>query len=242
MSKLFIIKTGTTFPNTARQYGDFDAWTRNGLKIDHSEICVVDAENGAVLPRVEECGGVIVTGSHAMVTDRLSWSINIEDWIPSLVKNEIPLLGICYGHQLLARAMGGKVGFHPCGKEIGTVDIRLLPESSADPLLCSLPPQIPAHVTHSQTVLSLPSDAVRLAANSFEPNHAFRLGTCAWGVQFHPEYDAAIMKSYISEQADELEATGRDVSDLLRKVKEAPAASGLLRRFAQIVEKRRQAT
>jgi GMP synthase (glutamine-hydrolysing) len=63
MNKLFIIKTGTTFTSTARQCGDFESLTRNGLKIDHSEICVVDAENGAILPHVEERGGVIATGS-----------------------------------------------------------------------------------------------------------------------------------------------------------------------------------
>lgn len=86
MTKLFIIKIGTTFPNTARLYGDFDVWTLNGLKIDHRKICVVDAERGAALPRAEKCGGVIVTGSHAMVTDRLSWSTAIESWIPSLIR------------------------------------------------------------------------------------------------------------------------------------------------------------
>ncbi|MBW1804542.1 MAG: glutamine amidotransferase, partial [Deltaproteobacteria bacterium] len=156
-------------------------------------------------------------------------------WIPSLQEANVPFLGICYGHQLLAQAMGGKVDFHPKGKEIGTVDIHLLPESTTDPLFYALPPRFPVHVSHSQTVLSLPPGAVRLAANDFEPNHAFRLAPCLWGVQFHPEYDTGVMASYITEQADDLAAAGWVISERLSTVRETPVATGILRKFARIV-------
>jgi GMP synthase (glutamine-hydrolysing) len=76
-----------------------------------------------------------------------------------------------------------------------------------------------------------------LAANAFEPNHAFRLGNFAWGVQFHPEYSADIMRSYIKEQAKELTSAGMNVSDLLRAVSETPVAAKTLTNFARIVEK-----
>jgi GMP synthase (glutamine-hydrolysing) len=152
------------------------------------------------------------------------------DWIPSLIEANIPFLGICYGHQLLAHALGGRVGFHPGGKEVGTVDVHLLPESLTDPLFGSLPSPF-------QTVLSLPKGAVRLAWNSFEPNHAFRIGSCAWGVQFHPEYDKNIMESYVVEQAKELEAAGRDVAELLRTIRDTPVAVSILSRFALLSAK-----
>ena len=237
MRKLFIIKTGSTFPDTARQYGDFDVWTCDALGINREETCVVDVEQGAALPSVEACSGVVVTGSHAMVTDNLPWSMDVASWIPSLLEAEVPFLGICYGHQLLAHAMGGLVGSHPGGKEIGTVDVHILPEGLTDPLFRSLPLHFPAHVSHSQTVLSLPPGAVRLAANSFEPIHAFKLGKRAWGVQFHPEYEVNVMKSYILNQADELKAIGRDVSEILSTVRGTSAAKETLRRFAHIVQK-----
>ncbi len=240
MSKLFVIKTGTTFPSTARQWGDFDLWTLNGLKLSPDDVRVVDIADGDALPDVEACRGVVVTGSHAMVTDSLPWSMAIAAWIPSLIEANVPFLGICYGHQLLAHALGGHVGFHPGGKEIGTVAIHLLPDSSIDPLFCSLPSPFQAHTTHSQAVLSLPQGAVRLASNSFEPNHAFRFGPCAWGVQFHPEYDMRIMGSYIVEQAKELEMTGHDVPELLRTIRDTPVAATILRRFAGIVGKGQQ--
>ena len=72
--------------------------------------------------------------------------------------------------------------------------------------------------------------------NDFEPRHAFRLGGCAWGLQFHPEYDGNIMRSYILAQADDLEAAGRQVSALVEAVRETPAAAGILRAFAKIAQ------
>ena len=238
MNRLYIIKVGATFSATAKQYGDFEAWTAATLGAVNVEICILDAENGAALPAAADCAGVVITGSHSMVTDNLRWSVQIEKWIPSLLEARTPLFGICYGHQLLAQASGGQVGFHPRGKEIGTVKIQLDPECANDALFRSLPQSFVAHTAHSQTVLGLPSSATRLAANAYEPNHAFRLGDCAWGVQFHPEYTANIMRSYIEAQAGELETAGLDVPELLRAVKETPIAAKTLRNFARFVERR----
>jgi len=240
LRRIFIIKTGTTFPNTAQQLGDFDTWTLNGLNLTPGEVEVVDVVAGDALPKPETCRGVVMTGSHSMVTDCLPWSKAIAAWIPSIIKAAVPLLGICYGHQLLAWALGGEVGFHPGGKEIGSVDIHLLPDSIMDPLFCKLPSPFKANTSHSQTVLSLPQEAVRLASNSFEPNQAFRVGPCAWGVQFHPEYNRKIMESYILEQAEELETAGHDTSSLLRTIRVTPIAASLLKRFAIMIDKVRQ--
>jgi GMP synthase (glutamine-hydrolysing) len=237
--KIFIIKVGTTFPSTAREFGDFDLWTLKGLGCADYEAVVIDAEHGEPLPSAEECAGVVVTGSHDMVTDNLPWSARVAEWIPSLVEGNVPYLGICYGHQLLAHALGGKAGFHPRGTEVGTVEIHLLPASGDDPLFKSLPSTFPAHVTHAQTVLKLPEGAVHLATNSFEPHHTFRVGTCAWGAQFHPEYDASIMRSYIVNEAEDLKKEGIEVQAILNSVKETPLANSILKKFCDIAKSRR---
>ncbi len=238
MKRLFILKAGTTFPSTERNFGDFDLWTASAFREEDIKVCIQDVEHGADPPNPEDCSGVVITGSHSMVTDDLPWSVRLEQWLPLLLDAGIPLLGICYGHQLLARAAGGKVGFHPQGKEIGTVKIHLSPECAGDAIFGSFPRSFAAHVTHSQTVLGLPPGAVLLAFNDFEPNHAFRLGECAWGVQFHPEYTADIMRSYISEQAEELGAAGLSASELLGSVSETPFAAETLKRFARFVKAR----
>jgi len=238
MKKLNIIKIGTTFPALAHNYGDFDRWTMQRLGTGDIECCVLDVEHGAPLPAPEECAGVVITGSHSMVTDNLSWSTQLEQWLPLLIEAEVPLLGICYGHQLLARALGGEVGYHPAGKEIGTVAIRLLPEAVNDPLLQFLPQSFPAHATHSQSALKLPPGSVRLAESEHEFNHAFRIGKCAWGVQFHPEFNAAIMRSYIEHQEKDLTTTGMDIAKILGTVEETPVAAEVLACFARIAMQR----
>lgn len=238
MKNLYIIKVGTTYPAIAEQMGDFDTWTAAAFGAVDVETCVLDPREGTALPAARVCAGVVITGSPAMVTDDLPWSVELEQWIPSLLEARVPFFGICYGHQLLARATGGEVDYHPSGKEVGTVAVRLLPDCAEDVLFRSLPQSFSAHAIHSQTVVRLPRDAALLATNPYEPHHAFRLGPCAWGVQFHPEYDAGIMSSYIEEQADELESAGRNVSELLRGVVETPIAAETIKNFARLVEGR----
>ncbi len=237
MKKLFIIKAGSTFAETAARHGDFDEMARRSLGLEGNMIQVVNAAQGERLPHPDLCHGVVITGAHCMVTDNLPWSLAIETWIPALIEAETPLLGICYGHQLLGRASGGNVDFHRRGKEVGTVIIRRRPESNDDPLFDKLPHQFPVHATHAQSLLTLPPQAIHLAENDFEPHHAFRIGRCAWGVQFHPEYDSNIMRDYITKQADSLTRAGQEVNVLLQNLRETPEASSILSTFAQLATK-----
>lgn len=238
MKKFFIIKAGTTFPATRKQFGDFDKWTAEALgKID-IELAVIDAEHDAPLPPADKCAGITITGSHSMVTDNLPWSLKLEEWLRSLLSAEVPIFGICYGHQLLAKAAGGEVDFHPQGKEVGTVAVDLLDARRDDPLFRDLPDSFFVHATHAQSVLKLPPQAVHLATNNYEPHHAFRIGPVAWGIQFHPEYNPDIMRSYVEHQREILEKSGRDVDKTLAEVKETPVATQLYKSFGQLVVNR----
>ena len=228
---LVILKAGSTWPETAARLGDFDDWVRAGLGLPADEVAVVELQAGDALPDPSEVAGAVVTGSHAMVTDRESWSEATARWLARAVAAERPILGICYGHQLLAHALGGVVDYHPGGREIGTVPVRLTEAGCADPLLGTLPEEFPAHVTHAQSVRILPPGAVHLAGNEFERNHAFRVGASAWGVQFHPEFSAAAMTAYIDGQADALRAAGNDVPALRAGVAPTPESASLLARF-----------
>ena len=66
------------------------------------------SSKGHPLPPPADCRAVVITGSHAMVTDNRPWSVKVANWIPMLVNYEVPFLGICYGHQLLAQAMAAQ--------------------------------------------------------------------------------------------------------------------------------------
>jgi len=234
MKTLYIIKAGSTFASKVSLLGDFEEWVRLGLGALRCRVAVVDAVHGDTLPPVTSCAGAIVTGSHAMVTDDLPWSLGIERWITEIVEHRVPFLGICYGHQLLGRAAGGVVGYHPLGREVGTVSVELSSEAGDDLLFNGVPRRFRAHATHAQSVIRLPAGAVRLAGNSHEPNHAFRVGPCAWGVQFHPEYTPEIMTAYVTAQRSELEAAGTDVDAMISGICETPGAGRVLTNFASL--------
>ncbi|MCF8074884.1 MAG: glutamine amidotransferase [Desulfotignum sp.] len=231
---ILIVKTGDTFDDLIRSFGDFDDWIREGLGVGEDQVRSVNAPAFEVLPDPGTFSGVVIAGSHAMVTQNLDWSLKVEEWLAPVVTAGIPVLGICYGHQLLAKAMGGKVDFHPKGLEIGTASITLTADALSDPLFQGLPPIFNAHTCHSQTVLTLPPGAVHLAKNAHDPHHAFRLGRAAWGVQFHPEYTHAIMAGYIRNMSPLLQALGRDPAQIQQKVTDSPEAAQMLTRFAAL--------
>lgn len=235
MRPLLIAKTGQTLEDCALRCGDFEHWFVRGLALDAAEVRVVDLPRGEPLPAHRAVGGIVITGSHAMVTDRAPWSEALAVWVAEAVAMGAPVLGVCYGHQLLAHALGGEVGYHPAGPEVGTVPVRLTPAARSDPLLARLPEAFYAHATHAQSVLRLPSGAVHLAGNDYEPHHAFRVGERAWGVQFHPEFDTNIMHTYVQVRAARCARPERDWAAIRAGVRDTPEAASVLRRFAEIV-------
>lgn len=234
MKNLVIVKVGDSIAELIPRYGDYEDWIRERLCA--AGVRVVDPRRGQALPERAAIAGAVVTGSQSMVTERAAWSERTGEWLADLVAHAVPVLGICYGHQLLARALGGAVGYHPRGMEIGTAAIRATAAAADDPLLRALPACFPAQTIHSQTVLRLPDRAVLLAASDFDPHHAFRVGRCAWGVQFHPEFSAAAMRGFIAHLADSLRRRGRDPHQLAAAVAETPAAASILRFFSAFAE------
>lgn len=235
MKKLFIIKLGSTFPELAEKIGDFEDWISDGLGETSYEIKIVDLVNEDRLPDINDCAGVVLTGSHSMLTENPSIVFDTEIWLKNLAKNDIPVLGICYGHQLLAKVFGGDVQFCPQGIEIGTVEIILKKDAENDPLFAGLPDKIFVHEAHSQSATVLPEGAVRLTGNDNDINQAFRLGKCIWGVQFHPEYNSFITKAYIKKVFAGLKSEGMDADSLLKNVRETPQAFDLLQKFSKLV-------
>ncbi len=231
MAKVVIVKTGSTMPALKARRGDFEDWIRDGMGIRSDEVEVVDVSAGQPLPPASGAAGIVITGSHDMVTDRRDWSEQAAQWLGDAVDLGVPTLGVCYGHQLLAYALGGEVGDNPLGQEMGTTEISLVEPAFTDRLFRGLPAGFEVHVCHSQSVLRLPTKAVRLAGNAWDSNQAFRLGECAWGVQFHPEFDSQIMQAYAAE--DGLPAGGR--------ICEAPVGARVLTRFAAVVNRRSRA-
>jgi GMP synthase (glutamine-hydrolysing) len=230
---LVVLKAGSTFADIVEKHGDFEDWVEGGLELPKGRIRVIDVPSGEPLPGSDSIAAVVVTGAHEMVTDGAPWSDASAEWLRGLVAERVPVLGICYGHQLLARALGGEVGYHPRGREVGAVTVSCNSEGREDALLGILPTSFPAYSSHSQSVLELPPDAVRLASTDFDSNHAFRVGERAWGVQFHPEFSEAVMRCYVGKQREELAKQGQDADQISRDVQPSPAGR-LLQRFGRM--------
>ena len=234
-ASILIMKTGGTIPAIADEFGDFEEWIIGATRLPASAFTTVAVHTGDKLPALDEVRSVIITGSPAMVTQDLEWSREGEEFLRTAINRDIPVLGICFGHQLLAQALGGTVDYHPGGREIGTTHVRLAPDAVNDRLFSSLPSRFPVHVTHMQSVLELPPGAQILAGNDFDRHQAVRFAKSAWGVQFHPEFDARIMTAYIRERYEQVRAEGLDPEQLLREVEEANFARAVLERFATMI-------
>ena len=135
---------------------------------------------------------------------------------------------------MLAYAFGGEVGYNPRGQECGTVEVGLDENAQEDRLLGGLGPSIQVHVCHEQSVLRLPENAQHLASSTGDPNQAFLIEDCAWGVQFHPEFDAEIVIAYIQRASEEIQAKGQEPDHLIATCHDTPYGPQILRRFARI--------
>lgn len=138
--------------------------------------------------------GVIISGS-----PRDAWVDDpVNDSVLRVVEhcrtNDIPILGVCYGHQILGRALNGKVGRHPGGYELGNVNVTLTDEGASSPLFSGLPRQLGVIESHQDAVLELPPGARLLATGSHTIVQAFDFENRLLAVQFHPEMSPEVLQ------------------------------------------------
>jgi len=189
-----------------------------------------DATSDDPLPGPSEVAGIIVTGSPARVATRDPWMLRIEQRLREYTAAETPVFGICFGHQLLGGALGGKAGPNPNGREIGTEQLELL---RADELLVGIDDEPVVVMTHLDSVTELPPGAVTLARTRLEPNAAIRFAPKVWGVQFHPEMDRDIVGDYIEDRREALMAEGVDPDHLLAHRLESAFGRRMLQKFVR---------
>jgi len=235
--RIVILKTGSTFEDVAEERGDYEHWIAEGLGVADEVVTTVDVQRGEKLPEPRAIEALVVTGSAAMVTEREAWSVAAGALLSVVVERGAPVLAICYGHQLLAEALGGEVGYNPRGRQIGTVHVTLSDAGRSDPLLGPLGTRSRFQATHKQSVLRLPPGAVHLAQSPLDDNHAYRIGRRGWSVQFHPEFDARAMSTYIERRAELIREEGGDPDTLLGGIQETPEGPRLLARFADLIGK-----
>jgi GMP synthase (glutamine-hydrolysing) len=227
---IVIVKTGEPVPAVAEARGQFadliaeaigPAWA-GGYE-------VVDVRTDDP-PSPASAAAFVITGSASNVPEREPWMIRVEAWLRDAV-GSAPIFGICFGHQILAQALGGEVRRNPRGREIGTLRIAKIAD---DPILEGVPDAFEANVTHVDTVVRLPPGAEVLARSSLEDHHAVRFARACYGVQFHPEIDGFVMREYVRARREILDGEGFAVDRMLAEIGEGEPGRRTLRNFVRL--------
>jgi GMP synthase (glutamine-hydrolysing) len=197
--RLGLLVCGHVHPDALHVAGDYPDLFRALFEPLGFDIVPFDVDRGIVPSSVDECDGWVTSPSRASVNDDEDWIAGIETFVRRLVSEEVPFAGICFGHQLLARALGGQVQRAPSGWGVGAqrydiVDVCPWMDPAAD--------QVVLIASHEDQVVRLPDAARLLARSDHCPNAMFAIGPRAIGVQAHPEFTAELSRALIDLRVD----------------------------------------
>lgn len=184
--RVLLVATGRPSAAVALRFGDFGDWFERLLA---PRVAVDRADATAPLPLAGRYDGILLTGSLASVTDGTPWMTSLAHWSLAAAR-ERPVLGVCFGHQLLGWALGARVERNPRGPDGGSRAVTLTALGAADPLFAGLPATFLAPEAHEDHVAAVPPGARLLASSARTPVEAFAAGEHLRAVQFHPEFDA----------------------------------------------------
>jgi GMP synthase (glutamine-hydrolysing) len=202
MKNILIIKCGETYPKIKQSHGDFEDWIINQSNLPKRVFKIYNIVEGERLRHPSDYIGAIITGSHSNINQRLPWIKHLKDWITTARYTNTPVLGICFGHQLMAETLGGKAELNPKGETAGKTEIMLTETGQQDPLYKNIGKSFESYSMHSFHVSQLPPDAELLATRDDNTVESFKVNKL-YGVQFHPEFNSEIMKMYkTSENTD----------------------------------------
>jgi GMP synthase-like glutamine amidotransferase len=155
-----------------------------GDDFEFETFCVI---GGEMPPSVYACDGWLITGSRHGVYDKLTWMAPLEDFIRELAAARMPLIGVCFGHQIIAEALGGEVVKSDKGWGVGLQQYRI---EQAHAWMESGPQQVAIYAYHQDQVVKCPASAQVFLSSEFCPFAGLNYGDSIISVQAHPEFEA----------------------------------------------------
>ena len=180
------------------------------------ELLPYDVVGGEVPSSPDECDGWLATGSRRSVFDDVEWIERASAFVRDLHNAQAPYVGVCFGHQLLARSLGGHVERSPRGWGVGTHRLRVR-ETAA----WMQPPErdVDLLFMHQDQVTQLPESAVLVGTSDHCPLAMFRVGTTMLGIQAHPEFDPRYLERLLRERVGRI---GREQTNEARASLDTP--------------------
>lgn len=172
------------------------AFDSRGVSFEYADLY----SDGTPLPNPENYSGLVFMGGPMSANDALPWLAREIKWIEQAVRRGQPVLGVCLGAQLIAKALGARVYRNPV-KEIGWFDIEFTAEAAGDRLFSAAAGRELVFHWHGET-FDLPPGAVHLAFSDACRHQAFRLGQNTYGLQFHLEVTPAMIADWCEQDAN----------------------------------------
>lgn len=231
IKRLLYLGNGRQFQSVAKLDERFEGW---GLSVDRHW-----AYGGQFPQSLEGYDGIFLSGSPHGAYEDIDWILREHDLIRKAAEQDIPMLGICFGQQILASALCGRDQvFRRATCEVGFADLTVTDTAKTDPLACDLGPTVRMFVWHNDEVRGDHPDLVILAHSAECPNHVFRHRTHrAWGIQGHPEITEAQAPIWFEQNRARMTDDGGDVDAFIAQSDPALAAKSMLTRFTELVTK-----
>lgn len=211
-------------------HGGYASWYERAWE---APLTVFDGRSGAAPPDARDFAGIIVTGSPQSLVTPEPWMDLAGTLLTRAHDAGTPVLGVCFGHQLLGRVFGGRVIENPNGWEIGSHDVEVLAE---DPLFDGLGRTIRVNLTHRDVVVDLPAGVRVLARNAVTDVQALAVSDHLRGVQFHPEISGVVCRGYIDARRHLL--ASHDCDALIAQTADSPDGLRVMHNFRRsFVEK-----
>lgn len=168
------------------------------------EFIEFDAEKGELPSDINAADAYLITGSRHGVNDGFPWIAQLEEFVRQLHQHQKKVIGICFGHQLIAKALGGKVIKSPKGWGVGISQNSVTAQKD-----WMNPSQVQFNllVSHQDQVVELPAEAEVLAGSDFCPNYLMQIGTNLLSIQGHPEFTKAYSEALMISREDTLNET-----------------------------------